>query len=363
MSINDNDIHELLERISKYVKSSKPVSENVYNIFEVMGVEYNEVIVCRFIGDLLDPKGKHGLGVEPLRLFISDVLGDSESSNESLENAVINLEEHIDNDRRVDIVIHLNKKIYPIEVKIWACDQDKQLEDYYKFFFGDSKQDKIYYLTPDEGREPSDKSCDKIKNQVKCISFSKEIMDWIKKLQEIKIISDNIKFVIKNFTEVIEKMSEESIERNDILKVLKLNNFNGEYDSKDINSTIALLKYRDEIWDRIRKNYLKKMISCGGYKLKEYDRKEQKDDKRGITHILMSVNKDGNQIAWICVDTNLYIVTEKKEGKCKNGWTEYNNDYRWKYIDYPNNSGKHIKLNVPTELPEIEVDLEQLLSD
>lgn len=194
MSINN--IPELLKLIPKCDKSLKSDSENMYNIFEVMGVEYNEVIVCRFIGNLLDLKGKHGLGDQPLRLFIRDVLNDKEGLSENLENAIINLEEHTNNDRRVDIVIHLNKKVYPIEVKIWAGDQDKPLEDYHHYFFGKSGQNKIYYLNPG-GWEPSEKSKGGLpKEQISCISFYEHIMDWLKKIQEIS--PNNVKFVVTN---------------------------------------------------------------------------------------------------------------------------------------------------------------------
>ncbi|MDE6566724.1 MAG: hypothetical protein K2K70_03195 [Lachnospiraceae bacterium] len=198
-------------------------------------------------------------------------------------------------------------------------------------------------------------------------------MKWLEKIQKSLSDVNYVKHVIGNFMEVIKKMSTQSEELNSVLEVLKLDGFDGKYDDNDIKGAITLLKHYDEIWDGIRKNYLKKIISCDGYKLNACDIKEQKDDECGISHILMRVEKGADTIAWICVDTNLYIVTKKKTNECtkegakyENGWTEYNNDYRWKYIDYPNNSGKHIKLNVPTQLPEIkenEIKLEQLLSD
>lgn len=67
-----------------------------------MGAEYNynEVIVCRFIGILLKLKGRHGFGCKPMKHFICDVLKDEE-----LENAVITLEEHTNNDRRMKILL------------------------------------------------------------------------------------------------------------------------------------------------------------------------------------------------------------------------------------------------------------------
>lgn len=352
-----NDILAMLERIPKFDEKSEHDSENSYNIFEVMGVEYNEVIVCRFIGDLLDPKGRHGLGSEPLRLFIDTVLGDG-SSNENLENAMVVLEEHTDNDRRIDIVIHLQEKVYPIEVKIWAGDQDKQLVDYHRYFFGKNGTGKIYYLTPN-GHKPSDESQRKLSDdKIHPISFYKDIKNWLNKIQETA--SGHIKFVIANFTEVINKMNERHTELQSILNLLQLNS--GKSNDDYVKSVITLLKYHDEIWDKIRKNYIREKLSHNGCEIEIIeDRKDQKDTTTGISHILMCVKKNNETKAWICAETNLYIVTKKKNGECSSGWTEYNNNYQWRYIDYRN---KHIQINVPTgKIFEIEVDLEQLLRE
>lgn len=350
-----NDLHTLLKKIPIFDEKTGGDLKKSYNIFEVMGVEYNEVIVCRFIGDLLDPKGSHGLGSEPLRLFIDTVLGDG-CSNENLENAIVVLEEHTDNDRRIDIVIHLQDKVYPIEVKIWAGDQNKQLEDYYNNFFLKNGTGKIYYLTPD-GHAPSEKSWGEPSDKVHCISFSKDIYNWLSEIQGTA--SEPIEFVIKNFKEVIRKMCKQHDELNGILNVLKLDN--GECDSNEIKSVISLLKYCDEIWDKIRKKYIRGIISPGGYKIDECDRKDNKDTTTGISHILMKVTKNDETKAWICVEWYVYIVAKKEENdKCTKGWKEYNTNYQWKYID----EIKHIKLNYPTEElldTDIKVNLEELL--
>ena len=196
------DIRELLKKLSTCNENSSENSDNTYNIFEILGVEYNEVIVCRFIGDLLDPKGRHGLGCMPLKYFINDVLNGSAAEDKGLENASVKLEEHIDNDRRIDIVIYWQEKKYPLEVKIWAGDQPKQLEDYYRYCFGDNKGNKIYYLTPN-GRDPSKGSKGElnINEQISCISFKKHIRDWLKKIQEDDASKDTVNFIIKGFEE------------------------------------------------------------------------------------------------------------------------------------------------------------------
>lgn len=335
----------LLNEISKCGGNSCSDSDK-YNIFEVLGVEYKEVIMCRFIGNLLEPKGKHGLGTEPLRLFIRNVLNDEDFGG-NLEEAIITLEDSTDNGRRVDIVIYLKDKIYPIEVKIWAGDQNEQLKDYYKFYFGDSKDAQIYYLTPNK-HSPSDKSKgegeDSLKDeQIVRISFTKDIKNWLTEVCNIKGATETIKSVIRNFMEVIDKMGNDSKELYEIEEMLGLDN--GMYDSEAIEGAILLLKHRDELWDTIRKNFIRKILDCGDtYELCDCDKKVD-----GVSHIVLSVKKKDNVVAWICVETNLYIVAPIKQGKC-DGWTSYNDKHQWKYIT--DDKSKKIQLNAPRELKD-----------
>lgn len=344
-----NNILNLLSNITIKHESSNLDNKGGYNIFKVMGIEYNEVIVCRFIGNLLNPKGSHGLAAEPLKQFIYNVLED-EISEENFEKATVVCEKHTDDNRRIDIVIYLPDKIYPIEVKIWAIDQNNQLEDYYRYCFGKSEKDKIYYLTP-YGWKPSDKSKGKLHdNQISCISFSEHIKKWLGEINA----TGNVKAAIDNFMEVIDKMNKQSEEFNEISKALKLDK--GEFDTEEIKSTIALLKYSDKIWEKIRANYLQKVLYIGeDYKLETCDTKDE-----NVPHALMRIKK-GNEIkAWICVETNLYIVTNKTSN-LKEGWKEYKEDYQWQYINHPDNNN-HISLKYPTtELDDIKIDLVNLL--
>lgn len=55
---------ELGKKLS--VARSQSVS---YNIFQVLRIEDKEVLICRFLGDLLNPKGSHGCGVLFLKHF------------------------------------------------------------------------------------------------------------------------------------------------------------------------------------------------------------------------------------------------------------------------------------------------------
>ena len=139
-----------LSKIAEDTKTEDPTEQkNAYNIFQILGIEAKEVLICRFLGFLLNLPSQDN---RSLKLFLSDVLGVPIQS--SMANARVSLEEVIDNNRRVDLVIENGDNIYPIEVKIWAGDQETQLADYYEYYFKGNNDQKIYYLTP-TGWEPS----------------------------------------------------------------------------------------------------------------------------------------------------------------------------------------------------------------
>jgi hypothetical protein len=43
-----------------------------YNIFSVLQIQSKEVLICRMIADLLNPRGQHGAGAEYLKIFLRD---------------------------------------------------------------------------------------------------------------------------------------------------------------------------------------------------------------------------------------------------------------------------------------------------
>ena len=45
-----------------------------YNIFQVLEIESKEVLICRFLGDLLDPNGSHGCKIEFLKRFFNLII-------------------------------------------------------------------------------------------------------------------------------------------------------------------------------------------------------------------------------------------------------------------------------------------------
>lgn len=119
----------LLLSISTYMKSKDvmpcdPPSE--YNIFHILEVAEKEVIMCRFLTDLLNPEGAHGCGTLFLKSFLEKVLNKRQLNDTSLSHTDIIKEFVIDSERRIDIVIKNTCFFIPTEVKIYASEQKGQ---------------------------------------------------------------------------------------------------------------------------------------------------------------------------------------------------------------------------------------------
>ncbi|MDR2757901.1 MAG: PD-(D/E)XK nuclease family protein, partial [Spirochaetaceae bacterium] len=158
-----------------------------YNIFKVAGIARQEVIMCRVLADLLNPKGAHGRSSLYLKLFwetIASKLLKVQASGRlalDIEHTRVATEYVIDENRRIDIVLEDGNVFVPIEVKIEAGDQPKQIADYFAFARTKNRNSHVpvLYLTVD-GHEPSDFSkADLGKDDYVPLSFRDDILTWL----------------------------------------------------------------------------------------------------------------------------------------------------------------------------------------
>ena len=212
------DVVKLLNHAKVIVEQQeekRKADASKFNIFSITGVKYKELPICSFLRELLDPKGSHGQGDVFLASFIRQVLKQDNISESDFAKAKVFQEIHIAKDRRIDILICVGNRRFPIEVKIYAGDQSGQLRDYYNFVKNTDKNAVIYYLTLD-GHEPSPKSKGHLKNgsQYRCISFSNEILSWLEDITN----SERIRMIprlfvsLSQFTDVIRELTNQNRE-------------------------------------------------------------------------------------------------------------------------------------------------------
>lgn len=340
----DNFTTNLIEKL-KTVSFNSGNTKSA-NVLYMLGVENKEVIICRLLASLIEPNGLHCLGIEPLKIFLNCINVNKEYSDNTLSNAMVETEELISDNRRVDIVIHIDNDVIPIEVKLYAKDQDAQLCDYFNYYKAIDKDtnkdiDKIYYLTID-GKEPSKSSVGNLKKEnYSCISFFKEIYSFLSDLEKLSKGAENdlIK-IIKDFKEVISNLKSDEENMKEIVE--KITKCFEDNNNKAENEFLQIVKYSDEIWDEIRFLTLKNSIEEKTNK--KYSLKREITNKGKLdfdTHCKYAITYDGEEIAYLAIDLNLYIVINDKEKrknfevKNSNGDSkkyETNKEYVWKYI-------------------------------
>lgn len=343
--------------------TSPKKSKHSFNIFSVLKIETKEVIICRLLRELLDPAGSHNMGHVALCWFVRDTLGVSDFSESEAKGSKVIAEDRIDNNRRVDIVIDAPKGVIPIEVKIWAGDEDAQLSDYYNYYEKGKKSlytGKIYYLTP-TGWEPSVKSRGRLEvgNEIGLLSFGEDIKKWLNRYAAVGCSEDAVYTCIKQFVEVIDIMAKENNE----MKVLTECFCTGHsWDKEKASAALLLLKHEKAIHREILKEYLKNEVAFGDGISKEDC---VATDLAVDSHALVRLVRDGKAIACICVDTNLYLFCKKKENeKTPKNWVDYENgQYRWRYICPKDSNKSTYALKNIVKLEKIEIDLKEVLGD
>jgi hypothetical protein len=189
-------------------KHSELHKDKTYNIFSVLQIQSKEVLTCRMIADFLNPRGAHGSGTEYLKLFLNNILGINEIDDNDLKWAVVTAEYVIDEERRIDIVIEVCKHFIPIEVKIYAGEQQSQCYDYYKFAREKDINAKVYYLTID-GHSPTEYSTSgsggKIpESDIVCLSFKQDILNWLKSCKTVD--NSEMLSILNQFIQSIENL-------------------------------------------------------------------------------------------------------------------------------------------------------------
>ena len=201
---------DLLSKTSmncKEFSSYTPLSE--YNIFNVLEISAKEVIMCRFLADLLNPEGQHKCGILFLKSFLQDVLKEYRMSDTLLAHTDVIKEYVIDNGRRIDIVIQNAYFLIPIEVKIYADEQEGQCYDYYE----NAKNAPIVYLTrfgdtPSEySRRKKDGTDILSLDNIRCISWTDDIYNWLTGL--LVQLEEPIKSIVMQYIDVIHTVADE----------------------------------------------------------------------------------------------------------------------------------------------------------
>ena len=182
---------------------------SAYNIFDVLEIQSREVIMCRFLTNLLNPEGMHGCGIRFLKSFIRDVLKMDPVSDTLLLHTEVVKEYPIDKERRIDIFIRNAEYQIPIEVKIYAGEQEGQCSDYFEM----AQNSRLIYLTR-FGTPPSEYSRKKKGGgnllplgQIQCISWAEDIYRWLE--GELQNLKESFRAVMEQYLDAVHSIADE----------------------------------------------------------------------------------------------------------------------------------------------------------
>jgi hypothetical protein len=206
----------LLEQVSGVIKKYDELYRKKglrYNIFKIAQIHEKELIICRVIADLLNPKGDHYKGGVYLKTFwdlvsplFEEKLGPGRRPHLNPEKAQVFTEYLTGDDRRIDIVIEDGQVFIPMEVKIYARDQEDQVSHYAAFSRRKNGEDQyipVLYLTLD-GRIPESAE----ERDYICLSFEEHILEWLKKCLSLSETENTppIREIIKQLVEAVKSL-------------------------------------------------------------------------------------------------------------------------------------------------------------
>lgn len=171
------DAKELLVLAKQRIYEKSLVDAEENNILYVLNREFDETHThSRIIFYLLDTPSKKDRSDSFLVAFLRQIkIPETFIADESWK---VYRERSFD-DGRIDMVLESSEFAVVIEMKIGAEDGPNQLERYDSFYKSRRKQYRLYYLTLD-GREPTSQSLGKMDiSNLTCISFEKDIIEWL----------------------------------------------------------------------------------------------------------------------------------------------------------------------------------------
>jgi hypothetical protein len=290
----------LLSHVQLIVENEKEKSKlkgEDFNIFLITKKTSNEQFThSAFIAELLNPKGSHHLGDVFLKEFIkiinkrvNESIGESSETNKKIEEIFkeynsddlyktkVYKEKRIGEVKRfkldsegkksetelecgeaeggfIDILLELNGFNISIENKVYAEFQPRQIERY----ANENKEKNIVFLLTLLG-DDTDEKCVTINKDYFCISYYKEIDEWLKKCYSFSKEYPILRESIKQYQLLIQKLSGKMKYSKKLQKII-LNNIDAA-DNLNKNFNGALNKIKDDFRNSVFKALDDKLFS------------------------------------------------------------------------------------------------------
>lgn len=192
------------------------------------------------MAELLYSEGIHNQKDKFLKLFLKEI----GCNDLKLKNPIAYSEYTINNNRRIDIVIEDDDFIIGIEAKIYSDDRKLQLKDYYDYLKNKKEKFYLFYLTLD-GHSPSKDSLEDLnENEIICISFKYEILNFIEKCIKEVVDIPNLRDSLLIYKDLLEKLTNTDNEKENEMIDKILNN------KENVEATFNLIQSYEKAWSK-----------------------------------------------------------------------------------------------------------------
>lgn len=197
------DIAQLLQRVTQINREHVALAREertAFNVFSLLRQEDDEVnLHSRFIFELLNPQGTHGMGTAFLERFLAQVgLATFDLTSATVQREYQNMDIFIANDARQAIIL---------ENKLYAPDQPGQLVRYYKAVRKAGYQDvSVLYLTL-YGDAPGSESAGNLDEEVVTLSYADDVRDWLAACMEAAVSYPVIRETLVQYQRLVEGLT------------------------------------------------------------------------------------------------------------------------------------------------------------
>lgn len=261
------EVENLIKKIHEISDSQESKSDyKDYTVFTAIRKENDERTHTTLLYEILKPNLIPGIGDLFLRKFFEEVLKvEYTPPVKVIQEHTIPIDDKDDNFGRIDLYIETHDASYPIEIKIYARDQNRQLKRYYDFAQNQKSKAKVFYLTLN-GKQPSGESLDTLEpHNVVCISFATHIHHWLKSCMSSLAEKNNMKSllgVIDQYKNLIEKITNQKIDETLMKKIIDVIS-----ESKNNFETAAAIS---EVLPRVKIQMMHKFLAFINKNLEEH---------------------------------------------------------------------------------------------
>jgi len=328
--INLKDVEYLLQNITliskKYTDIAKISGEN-FNLFSIMKMETDERYThSAIIGELLNPKGSHGQGSIFLELFFDGIEKLQTIENFNFKSAKITLEKSVGKidliqktGGSIDILIEDGRNIIIIENKVYASDQEAQLERYKNYH----KESILFYLNL-FGDNPSQKSKGRLEldKDFYIITYKNNIKDWLEKCHKEAIEQPILRESIKQYLNIVKKLTNQTINneiKNEITEIL----LRDLKSAKEITDNFHVAK--SIILNKIRIKLKKELENIFGEKYYFFEDNNKAEEKN--SHIWFNLKEFQEEEKMTCFGIEPFSGNGNNQSNLYIGMLDfYNND-------------------------------------